>query len=69
MAPPQPAPHFSATNYLAWGAEQPGRHEYFHGETFAMGGASRRHVTVSGNVFAALDRVLENTRAAPTWPT
>ena len=61
MALTKPAPQFSATDYLAWEAEQPGRHEYLHGETFAMGGASRLHVTVSGNVFAALDRVLENT--------
>lgn len=61
MALPQPAPQLTAAEYLTWESEQPGRHEYFHGETFAMGGASRRHVTVSGNVFAALDRVLENT--------
>ena len=61
MALPQPSAPFSAADYLAWEAGQPDRHEYFHGETFAMGGASRRHVTVSGNVFAALDGALENT--------
>ncbi len=61
MALPQPTRPFSVTDYLAWEAEQPNRHEYFHGETFAMGGASRRHVTVSLNLAAALEGVLENT--------
>lgn len=31
------------------------------GETFAMGGASRRHATITGNLFAALDAALEGT--------
>ena len=54
-----PQPQFSAADYLAWESEQIEKHEFFRGETFAMSGASRRHVTISGNVFASLDRSLE----------
>lgn len=61
MALPQPTPPFTAEDYLLWEEQQPEKHEYVHGETFAMGGASRRHVTISGNVFAALDAALEGT--------
>lgn len=59
MARPQPAIPFTAEDYLEWEAGQLDKHEYFHGETFAMGGASRRHVTISLNVAAALDGALE----------
>ena len=59
MALPQPTAPFTAEDYLRWEAGQPDKHEYYHGETFAMGGASRRHVTISGNVFSALDEALE----------
>jgi Uma2 family endonuclease len=61
MALPQPTHSFTARDYLAWEAEQPDKHEYYHGEVFAMVGASRKHVTVSGNVFTELDRALEGT--------
>lgn len=37
------------------------KHEYVAGEVFAIGGASRRHVTLSGNLFAALDDTLTGT--------
>ena len=59
MALPQPTPPFTAEGYLQWETEQPDKHEFVRGETFAMGGASRRHVTISGNVFSALDDALE----------
>ena len=61
MALPQPTPAFTAADYLRWEAEQLDKHEYLRGETFAMGGASRRHVTISGNVFSALDDALDGT--------
>jgi Uma2 family endonuclease len=61
MALPQAQLPLSAEDYLRWEAEQPEKHEYVRGETFAMGGASRRHVTISGNLFAALDAALEGT--------
>ena len=59
MALPQPTAPFTAEDYLRWEAGQPDKHEYDHGETFAMGGASRRHVTISLNIAAALDEALE----------
>jgi len=59
MALPQPTTLFTAEDYLQWEAEQPGKHEFVCGETFAMGGASRRHVTISLNVAAALNDALE----------
>lgn len=40
---------------------QPEKHEYVGGEVFAMGSASRRQVTISGNLFAALDEALLGT--------
>ncbi|MFA5684608.1 MAG: Uma2 family endonuclease [Lysobacteraceae bacterium] len=45
---------FDADAYLAWEAEQSARHEYVHGEVFAMTGALEAHVTIAGNVFMAL---------------
>jgi len=61
MGNPAIAEPFGAADYLLWEAEQPDKHEYLAGEVFAMGGASRRHVTVSGNLFAALDDALLGT--------
>ncbi len=48
----------STEEYLLWEASQPAKHEYVAGEVFAMGGASRRHVMLSGNLLAALDNAL-----------
>ena len=50
-----------ADEYLIWEPAQEEKYEFIHGELFLMGGASRRHVTVAGNLFAELDRGLENT--------
>lgn len=61
MVQPALAERFSAADYLRWETEQPDKHEYVAGEVFAMGGASRRHVTVSGNFFAALNQALDGT--------
>ena len=61
MALPHPVPRFTADDYLRWEAEQPEKHEYVRGEAFAMGGASRRHVTISLNVASALDDALDGT--------
>jgi len=47
-------PIFTATDYLAWEAEQVERHEFLDGEVFAMAGAEDRHVTVVGNLYMAL---------------
>ena len=61
MVNPAFAEPFSAAEYLRWEAEQPGKHEYVAGEVFAMGGASRRHVTVSLNLASALADAFEGT--------
>jgi Uma2 family endonuclease len=53
MASPQRS-GMSSEEYLAWEAEQDGKHEYVAGEIFAMVGATDRHVTIAGNLFAAL---------------
>jgi Uma2 family endonuclease len=42
----------SADEYLAWEREQPGKHEFFHGEVFAMAGASPRHNALCGRIIA-----------------
>ncbi len=40
----------TADEYLAWEREQPVRHEFYHGEVFAMAGASMRHNALCGRV-------------------
>jgi Uma2 family endonuclease len=49
---------FDADAYLAWEEQQPEKHEYLAGEVFAMVGASREHVVVAGNLYAALKQRL-----------
>jgi Uma2 family endonuclease len=48
----------SAEDYLAWEREQDVKHEFFHGEVFAMSGGSTRHnalaVALGGELRAAL---------------
>jgi Uma2 family endonuclease len=61
MALPAEAPSLSPEAYLNWEISQTEKHEYVAGEVFAMGGASRRHVTISGNLFAALDDTVAGT--------
>jgi Uma2 family endonuclease len=55
MALPQvKLPAFSGEDYLVWEAQQPERSEYVRGEVFAMAGGEDRHMSVAGNLFAAL---------------
>lgn len=65
MGNPAMAIPLSAADYLLWETQQPDKHEYLAGEVFAMGGASRRHVTVAGNLFAALSQSLDGTPCRP----
>jgi Uma2 family endonuclease len=44
----------SPDEYLAWEREQPARHEFFHGEVFAMAGGSMRHNALCASVIEAL---------------
>lgn len=48
----------SADEYLAWERVQLDKHEYFHGEVFAMAGGSPRHNELCGNLIFALKAVL-----------
>lgn len=48
----------SAAEYLAWEREQRAKHEFFHGEVFAMAGGSQRHNFLSGRVHNALSVAL-----------
>lgn len=52
MGDAQPVIRLDFDAYLKWEAAQPGKHEYFAGDVFAMVGARRSHVTVTGNLFA-----------------
>jgi Uma2 family endonuclease len=51
----------SADEYLAWEELQEEKHEYYHGEIFAMGGARREYVQVSLNIASALKPLLRGT--------
>ena len=41
---------FGVETYLAWEERQEEKHEFVAGEVFAMAGARREHVVVSGNL-------------------
>lgn len=58
MTNPAIQPGFDETAYLVWEALQPEKHEYLAGEVFAMGGARREQVVVSGNLYAAFKQRL-----------
>ena len=61
MASVQAKMTFGTQEYLAWEAEQIDKHEYVAGEVFAMVGARRVHVIVTGNIFAGLREHLRGT--------
>jgi Uma2 family endonuclease len=54
-------PSMSAPEYFAWEAEQTERHDYYHGEVFAMAGGSDAHNTATGNAFVAIKSHLRGT--------
>ncbi len=45
---------FSPEEYLAFEETSPIKHEYYRGQIHAIAGASEVHVTIAGNIFAAL---------------
>ena len=51
--------HLTAHEYLAWEREQLDRHEFHHGEVFAMAGGSPRHNWLTGNVLAVVKQLLD----------
>ena len=58
MTSPATQTAFDAEAYLAWEDRQAEKHEYLRGEVFAMVGARREHVVVSGNLYAAFKQRL-----------
>ncbi|MGR8929718.1 MAG: Uma2 family endonuclease [Gammaproteobacteria bacterium] len=48
----------TADDFLAWEETQAEKHEFVAGEVFAMTGARRERVVVSGNIFAVLKQRL-----------
>jgi Uma2 family endonuclease len=46
--------HLTADEYLAWERDQPVRHEFFHGEVFAMAGGSVRHNALCAGIIETL---------------
>jgi Uma2 family endonuclease len=48
----------TADEYLAWEREQPTKHEFFHGEVFAMAGGSPRHNALCGRIIALASSAL-----------
>lgn len=54
------APHkVTADEYLAWEAEQPGKHEYVGGEVITMADVARVHAEITANLVAALHTKLQ----------
>lgn len=53
-----PLPRFNIEDFLAWEAEQAERHEYLHGEVFAMTGARDAHNTIALNIASGLKSAL-----------
>jgi len=51
-------PSMSADEYLAFEGASPSKHEYWHGEVFAMAGASRRHNLLVSNLVRLLGNAL-----------
>ncbi|MGA8514300.1 MAG: Uma2 family endonuclease [Burkholderiaceae bacterium] len=54
-------PLMSAHEYFMWEADQSERHDFYHGEVFAMAGGSDEHNTASLNVASALKSHLRGT--------
>ncbi len=61
----QPKPHVTPEEYLAGERATEGKHEYFRGEVFAMGGASFAHVQIVSNLILSLGGQL---RGKPCQP-
>jgi Uma2 family endonuclease len=52
--------HLTAAEYLAWEREQPVKHEFFHGEVFAMAGGTPRHNALAISMGAELRGLLRS---------
>ena len=56
-----PVSKLTLDQFMDWENEQAERHEFYHGEIFAMVGVRRIHGTVTGNVFSALRHHVKGT--------
>jgi Uma2 family endonuclease len=54
-------PHYTTDEYLALELESTEKHEFIHGEIYAMAGGTAAHASVSLNVVAALKNHLRGT--------
>lgn len=61
MSTPAEKLPMTSQEFLIWEESQEEKHEFLQGEIFAMGGARREHVVVTGNAFASLKQQLRNT--------
>lgn len=61
----RPLAKLSLQDFLAWENQQSEKHEFVHGEVFAMVGAKRVHNLLVGNLFASLKQQL---RGKPCQP-
>jgi Uma2 family endonuclease len=59
---------WTAQEYLLWERQQLTRHEFFRGEVFAMGGASREHNLLVVNITAELRSALRK-KPCETYPS
>ena len=55
----RPKPFLTPEEYLTSERAGEQKHEYYHGEVFAMVGASFEHVRITGNLFASLHGQLQ----------
>lgn len=58
MGYPDKVAEFTAQAYLAWENARADKNEFLGGEVFAMVGATRKHVTVAGNIFRLISNAL-----------
>ena len=64
----QPKTHYTMEEYLELERSTHEKHELFHGEVFAMGGASEAHNLIVGNVLARLHPLLRG-RPCRVYPS
>jgi Uma2 family endonuclease len=55
----------SPAAYLEWERAQPGKHQYLHGEVYAMAGGTPRHNLLGANVLARLHAALRGGSCRP----
>ena len=62
----QPKPYMTVDEFLAWSADQPGRHELYHGIIYAMAPERSGHAEVKHRVASALEAAIR-AKGCPCW--